>query len=59
VSLFSVTSVPGKLKSGRIGGALNFHIALFVPVAIVTVVGGYRRSLVEIHHGIISVSAGL
>ncbi|KIK08841.1 hypothetical protein K443DRAFT_493371 [Laccaria amethystina LaAM-08-1] len=37
----------------------NHIVALFVPIIIFMVVGGLRRSLLEIHHGILAVLAAL
>jgi len=45
-------------REDQVSSALNNIVALWVPILIVTVVGGLRRSLMEVHHGILSVCAG-
>ncbi|KAF8239420.1 lipid phosphate phosphatase 1 [Tricholoma matsutake] len=42
----------------QVSSGLNNTIALWLPILIVTIVGCFRKSFMEIHHGIISVCAG-
>ncbi|KAJ6619888.1 phosphatidic acid phosphatase type 2/haloperoxidase [Mycena sp. CBHHK59/15] len=45
-------------KHSQIGGVLNHFIALLVPAAAVSIGGIFRRSLAELHHGLLALLAG-
>lgn len=42
----------------RIGSALNFGIALYIPLLLLAAVGIMKRSIFEIHHGALALLAG-
>ncbi|KAF9466117.1 lipid phosphate phosphatase 1 [Collybia nuda] len=42
----------------QISSTLNHNIAFWFPILILVLVGGIRRSLIEIHHGLIALCAG-
>ncbi|OCH91471.1 lipid phosphate phosphatase 1 [Obba rivulosa] len=47
-----------KHRPNQISGNLNWIIALIVPLALTTVVGCLRRSMLEVHHGALALWAG-
>ncbi|KAF9454299.1 lipid phosphate phosphatase 1 [Macrolepiota fuliginosa MF-IS2] len=45
-------------KQSQIGSALNFGIALYIPLLFLSIVGIKKRSFVSIHHGTLALLAG-
>ncbi|KAF8892237.1 lipid phosphate phosphatase 1 [Infundibulicybe gibba] len=45
-------------RANQVSSLLNGNVALWIPIIVVTLSGLLRKSLLEIHHGIISVTAG-
>jgi hypothetical protein len=42
----------------RISSYTNNLIAVVVPAVLIVLIGGYRKSIHEIHHGLLAVIAG-